>query len=406
MTGRSRSFSQWICQQIDRTALWCAVLAVCGMGHADAQLSVPSRQSETAPAVVNGAYLAQHLPRIHYHGGPFLRHPRIVTVTFAADRPDAVTLLERFGNAVTRTLWWRLVVAGYCATEGDCIGDGLPGLAVRVNDALSTEIRAVDISALLKRDARAGRFGTLDSNSLLLVYLPPGVNLSDAFARYCGAGPRGFHRALRLDGKSVPYAVIPRCGDLSETTTTASHELLEATANPDNPHRGFAFAQSSANLGFTSAGVEPVDACGLISGDFRQTNESGFIVQRAWSNVAASMGHDPCVPATAHLPFVALVPMQAAVPLVNAGDHALITLVAAADRPVGEWSVSAIDLSASQGGEPCTTVALDRTTIAPGHTASLSITRLVPRTTHVCVVGIVSKLDGRAYLWPLAVGQP
>ena len=129
-------------------------------------------------------------------------------------------------------------------------------------------------------------------------------------------------------------------------------------------------------------------------------------MQRAWSKVAASMVHDPCVPATAHLPFVALVPLQAAVPLVNVGDHALITLVAAADRPVAGWIVSASDLSASQGGEPCTTVALDRRAIAPGETANLSIIRLVPRTTRVCVVGIVSKLDGCAYLWPLAVGQP
>ena len=236
-------------------------------------------------------------------------------------------------------------------------------------------------------------------------------------ARYCGAGPRGFHRALRFDGKSVPYAVIPRCDDEAATTTTASHELLEATTNPDNPHRGFAFVRSEASLGFTAAGLEPVDACGLISignarqpnirqSNARQTIESGFVVQRAWSNSAASGGHDPCVPAPALRPYVALVPAQGAVPLRNAGEHATISLVAAADRAVTEWRVTAIDLASAQGGEPCVDVALDRSQVHPGETAKLTITRLDRPTQPLCVVGVVSTLDGYSYMWPLSVGQP
>ena len=432
----TRPFIQRARGQIGCALLVGALHATCSSAHADARLNAPAELPAPLPSAppletVNGAYVAQRLPRIQYQGGAFLRHPRIVTVTFAGDNSDFVSRLEQFGDRITRTPWWHLVAAGYCVGARDCIGDGQPGLAVQANDVLPPQIRAVDISALLERDARAGRFGPLDWNTLILVYLPPGVNLSDAFARYCGAGPHGFHRALRFDGRSVPYAVIPRCDDEAATTTTASHELLEATTNPDNPHRGFAFVRSEANLGFTAAGLEPVDACGLISrGDVqanaRQTNareteahrtiahrtnahrtmESGFVVQRAWSNIAASRGHDPCVPAATLRPYVALVPAQGAVPLRNAGEHATISLVAAADRPVAEWRVTAIDLASVQGGEPCVEVALDRTQVHPGETVRLTMTRLDQPTQRLCVVGLVSTLDGYSYMWPLAVGQP
>lgn len=383
------------------------MLAACGTAHvASVLLASPVAVARPPlPEMINGAFLAQHLPRIQYQGGPFLRYPRIVTVTFAGDSTQFASRLEQFGNSITRTNWWRAVVAGYCVNERDCIGDGQPGTAVRLSDVLPAQIRAVDISALLKGAARAGHLGTLDANSLLLVYLPPGVNLSDAFARYCGNGPHGFHRALRFDGKSVPYAVIPRCDDEAATTATASHELLEATTNPDNPKRGFAFLQSATNLGFTAAGVEPVDACGLIARDAPRTSDSGFVVQRAWSNRAASIGGNPCVPVAAERPYVALVPSAGVIPLTKPGEQANVSLVAASDRPVQAWRVTAIDLWASQGGEPCVALALDQAVVVPGQSVQLSITRLVPRTQRLCMVGIVSSLDGYSTMWPLAVGQ-
>jgi hypothetical protein len=46
-----------------------------------------------------------------------------------------------------------------------------------------------------------------------------------------------------------------------------------------------------------------------------RTLESGFVVQRAWSNRSASLGRDPCVPAQAGQSYIALVPRQATVRL-------------------------------------------------------------------------------------------
>src|SRR5213594_2683145 len=83
-------------------------------------------RSSTLRESTNGSLIARSLPRVVYRGGPFLRHPRIVTVTFKGDDPQLVSRLEQFGERITHTRWWREVTEGYCA-NGDCIGDGRPG---------------------------------------------------------------------------------------------------------------------------------------------------------------------------------------------------------------------------------------------------------------------------------------
>lgn len=133
-----------------------------------------------------------------------------------------------------------------------------------------------------------------------------------------------------------------------------------------------------------------------------RTLESGFVVQRAWSNRAASLGRDPCVPSRAGA-YVALVPRQPVVRLANKGDSATITLDAAADRPVPAWAVSALDLTGRQDGEGCVEVSLDKYVVAAGQTAKLTVTLRKRSARRLCVVGIVSRLGDQSYLWPVAV---
>lgn len=366
-------------------------------GQATPPSRVPSAEH------VNGTLLARHLPRVGYRGGPFVRRPRLVTITFAGDDPQIVARLERFANTIARTPWWRAVVAGYCASDGDCIGESRSSLAVRLGDTLSADVHAVDISALLRRYASAGRLGPLDSESLLLVYLPRGVMLRDAFvARYCRDGPRAFHRALAVGDTTVGYAVLPRCGGEAALTGSASHELLEMVTNPDASQPGFAFAPGSFTGGFTGAGREPMDPCGAIT-TRTETVAAGFVVRRAWSNRAASRGHDPCVPGEDDRPYVALVPQQPTVRLSSDGESVTLVLVAAADRPVPRWGVSAVDLTGAQEPVPSIEIALDRSVVAPGDTATLRITRRTGRPKALSFVGIVSTLGTDSFLWPVAV---
>src|SRR5262249_47801540 len=150
--------------------LLCATLAAWSAEPVHAP-HTPSSPPQALPpdATTNGTMIAQHLPRLVYRGGPFLRHPRIITITFSRGDPDVVSQLEQFGATITRTPWWRAVVEGYCAKEDDCIGEGQAGLAVRLDETLPTEVHGVEVAALLKRHAQAGRLGPLDPETLLLV---------------------------------------------------------------------------------------------------------------------------------------------------------------------------------------------------------------------------------------------
>jgi hypothetical protein len=354
-----------------------------------------------APNASTGELLASRLPRVDFRGGPFIRHPRIVTITFAGDDAELVSRLERFGESITRTSWWRTVSGGFCAKPNDCIGKGGASRAVRLDETLPAEIHAVELSALLRRHAIAGRFGRLDAESALLVYLPRGAGLKDAFARYCGDGPRAYHRALRYDENVIAYAVMPRCADEAALTGTASHELLEMATGPDTSRPGFAFASHGAAVGFAAAGNEVMDPCGLITRD-REVFADGFVVRRAWSNAAAALGHDPCVPAASDRPYVALMPERQAVRLINRGDSITVKLEAASDRPIEKWAVKAIDVTGWQQRDQFVDLALDRSEVAPGDSAALRITlRKVPSTR--LVVGIESIVDSQSYLWPLEV---
>jgi hypothetical protein len=358
----------------------------------------------TATRAETASFIAQRLPRIEDRGGPFLRHPRIVTITFEGDDAEIVSRLEQFGQQITHTPWWRAVTEGYCRLASDCIGEGRAGAPVRLKEALPEQVHAVDIAALLTREANRGRFDPLDPDTLLLVYLPAGVTLRDAFVpRYCAGGARAFHRALRFATRTIPYAVMPRCSGEAELTAAASHEIVEATTNPDPSRRGFAFAPSSLNLGFTAAGVEPVDPCGLITRDRHWMSESGFTVQRAWSNRAATRGNDPCVPATSERAYVALVPQQSTVRLTKLGESVQVTVQAASDRPVAAWGVAAIDMWGSRDHRQYLEVALDRSRVTAGETVTLTITLRQRPSQDICLVGLVSTLGETSYVWPVAV---
>jgi hypothetical protein len=339
-----------------------------------------------------------------YQGGPFLRHPRIVTITFQGEDPQLVTRLAQFGDKITRSDWWRTVTAGYCTKAGDCVGEGRPGLHVQLDEELPATINAAGVEALLEREVKARRFGPLDRDELLLVYLPKGVSLADAFVpRYCAGGPRAYHSALRSGRGKVPYAVLPRCGDEAELTSVASHEILEATTNPDPSSRGFAFVQDSSTLGFTAAGREPVDPCGLLTMDGHRALADGFVVQRAWSNNAASLGRDPCVPSSGRRPYLALVPRQSTIRLAQEGQSITVTLEAAAEHSVPAWAVSAFDLTGYQDQKKYVDLSLDKSRVATGETASLTITLRQRGAKRLCIVGIVSTLGTHSYMWPLAV---
>jgi hypothetical protein len=348
--------------------------------------------------------IAQRLPRVVYRGGPFLRHPEITTVTFQGDEPQIVTRLEEFGRHIGGSAWWRAVTAGYCGAPDDCIGDGRAGRPVRLARPLPSRVRDVDVERWIAEEAKAGALSGLTREPLVLVYLPPGVTLTDAFhAEYCGGAPRAYHRLLRAGSVAFPYAVIPRCRGEAETTATASHEIVEAATNPDPDHPGFRIEPGPAKIAFRLRGAEPVDPCGLLTLDTHRAVDAGFTVQRAWSNGAAEKGTDPCAPSATDRPYVALVPRQPVVRLARPGETATVVLDAASDRVVPSWNVSARNLSAPPDGDAYLEVRLDRSDVRSGDTVVLTLRVLRAPPREIAVIGLVSRLGAESSLWPLAV---
>jgi hypothetical protein len=360
--------------------------------------------SATAEAARHPRLIAERLPRVVHRGGPFLRRPEITTVTFVGDDPQTVARLERFGGRIGRTAWWREVTEGYCRANDDCIRAGRAGRAIRLARRLPPRVRDVEVERWIADEARAGALAELGADALVLVYLPRGVALSDAFHdAYCAPGPRAYHRMMRTTGASFPYAVIPRCRDEAETTATASHEILEAATNPDPGRPGFGLEGGAATVAFRLRGAEPVDPCGLLTMDSHRAHAAGFLVQRAWSNAAAARGADPCVPAPSGRPYVALVPRQAVVRLAEPGTSASIVLDAVADGVVPAWRVSTRNLSADDDAEPFLDIGIDRTEVRRGEQVTLTVRRLGVPARPMAVIGLVSHQGGRRSLWPLAV---
>lgn len=392
------------------TGIACSLVVVLGgcrsRAERGARLDAPVGRTWTTPPLdaVDGGPASQKLPRVIYQGGPFLRNPRLVTITFRADDPSTADRLEKFGDVITATPWWREVVDAYCVKDADCIGEGSSQAHVRLDEHLPSSVRDTDVDAVLERAIASGRVDVNAKDSLLLVYLPPGVTLSDAYvSKYCAGGPRAFHRALAHDKRRVPYAVIPRCGDIDDTTNVGSHELVEAVTNPDPTRRGFAFEGGAASQAFVSAGLEPVDPCGLVTRDRHRTAESGFVVQRAWSNRAASLGRDPCVPAPPLTPYRALVPEAATVRLSKDGDETTMSFEAVADGEVAPWAVSAVDLTGEQNGTRYVEVTLDRATVTSGERGALKVKRLRKGDSPLVIVGLVSRDESGDRIWPVAV---
>jgi hypothetical protein len=353
----------------------------------------------------SGAAIAERLPVVAHRGGPVVTRPTVATLTFAGDDPARVSRLEAFGRWVGGSAWWRAVTAGYCVGP-ECIRPARPGPTLRLDRRLNAVVRDVDVERLLEEEASRAP-SRLGPDTVLLVYLPRGVRLHDAaHARYCGGGPRAFHRMLQAGGRSFPFAVVAACGDDDEATATASHELLEAVTNPDPGRPGFRLPPGSHALAFAASGAEPADPCALLNLDRHRTREHGFLLQRAWSNAAAARGQDPCVPAVEERPYVALVPRRPVLALARDTRSATLEVAASADRPHGGWEVAAIDLGARGGRPPTLEARLDRSRVAPGDVAVLTVAAAGLRPGETGVVGLVSRVAGHEHVWPVAVTLP
>jgi hypothetical protein len=254
-----------------------------------------------------GSYPAPHpsMPLIPRNGGAVLHDPSIVTVTFAGDAMEAK--LQAFGDQVGGLKWWSTVHDGYGVGPATSAGH------VTIPVAPPARMTDGDVQAWLAARVGDGTLPAPTDQSIYLLYYPQATTItfddSSGSAASCQVF-LGYHSTISVAaaGRTVPvaYAVINRCrGDLDEATSTASHELTEASTDPhpiDDSTAGYVTLKDNA---WTGLGGENADMCAGVTG----VTEAGWALTRVWNNVTAAAGDQPCVP----------VPDTGGVPYFNAG---------------------------------------------------------------------------------------
>jgi hypothetical protein len=205
----------------------------------------------------------------------------------------------------------------------------------------------------------------------------------------------GYHQDVRIKGVSVAYAVIPQCATFGPltgvdvVTGTPSHELVEAATDPypiskpayasvDQDHLSWSFALGAGGVG---------DMCAQYDSSFYKDSEIGYVVQRSWSNAAATAGKEPCVPVPS-----SEVPYFNASPRLTDNVSLTIGLTKGITVPVGKSKTMELDLFSSAatsgpmtvtissfagggaGSTPPVELALDKSSGVNGDKISVTVT--------------------------------
>ena len=170
---------------------------------------------------------------------------------------------------------------------------------------------------------------------------------------------------------TVQYALVPRCGTEEITTVATSHELIEASTDP---HVGSGTAYYMQDQLWSLEGGEVGDLC-VTEDNSDEYQESGFSVQRSWSNIAAKASHDPCVPAPAGDIYFNVAPSHRAVRRKSRReeDHRAHRILGCATP---NWTISGVDYAQEYEGTQTLQFDFDKTIVNNGTKVNMTITVL------------------------------
>jgi hypothetical protein len=397
-----------------------------GAGDAGDASDAPVEAAPTYPASTPNPPLVQN------SGGAVVTTPRIVPVFFTGE-PQASILTDAITKYTTSSAW-------HAAVSEYGVGAAMVAPAVNVTTALPSPMTSDDLGAWLGGQLYDGTstasWGPVDAatiaSTVFVLFPPDGVTVYAP--GYDGTGgqdptlcgprpwdPTGWHwQTVPAIGPSAPvvFAVVGRCSYdatpvLDRMTATISHELAEATTDP-TPITAPAYADVDDAHAFWSyyvtGGGEIGDLCGQDASQLFAPADVGYMVQRVWSNAAASAGHDPCVPAAgpAYFDVSADMPdtfydsfVQAYVGGVSipAGGSRTIDVRLLSDGPTDPWSLTALDPYAAPGGSSLLELTLDGATGQNGDVRHLTIKPLVSGHGSTTLYEIDSTLHGVTHCW-------
>ncbi|MEO8878222.1 MAG: hypothetical protein ABI461_21695 [Polyangiaceae bacterium] len=360
-------------------------------------------------------------PQLTSSGGPVLRDPRIVPITYVGD--TLADQIEDFSGSIGCTDYWRQTTAEYGVNQAQML------TPVRLTTEAPATISDSTIRTFISGqiNAKATGFFNTSTEVLYVFYFPSTTTIELQGATSCSQSSQsfgGYHDSFVMPGgKQIAYAVVARCGgdDMDAVTAAATHELIEATTdpyplsatnsaylNPDDAHIVYAFF----------GGGEAGDLCEFNRDADYIPSDYPFTVQRTWSNRSILAGHDPCVPAPS-TPFVAGIPDQpdnVGVQYLGNGTTRGISIPMGGTRTVDvhfhsddpattTWTISANDASKYLEGTTHLTLGLDSTTAHVGQVVHLSITRDSAGAFGAEPFSIRSTVNGNTSSWYGVVGD-
>lgn len=324
-------------------------------------------------------------PRLLSSGGPVLSRPSIIAVSFSNDDAATVASADTFVTTLGGTAYWPAVTGEYG------VGAVTVGAPVHLVEAAPASIDDAAIKTWLqgKLNGTHPEFGTPGGNSLYVLFYPATTTITLGGAASCQVFG-GYHESTAVGATEVAYAVLPRCtrpGEavLDTLTGSASHEIIEAATDPYPNVNGAYQSVDQGHLGWQVLLLgESGDLCAQDPASFYRPSGYAYVVQRAWSNVAAMAGHDPCQPSLPGEVYFTSVPVENdTVSISNqgfttttrgnripVGTSKAVELDLFSDAASAAWSVSASDL-----GTNTLSFAFSRNYGGNGDKLTLTITR-------------------------------
>jgi hypothetical protein len=279
------------------------------------------------------------LPQVTSQGGPIMAHPQVVPMFFNDDLDT--TTLTSFSRWIVTSDWLGEVGTEYGVGSGSVLG------TVQLAMAAPTSITDAQVIDMVYQGLAAGSLprpgdGKL-GDVLYVLYFPSRTRVTAGTQTSC-VDFGGYHSSARRDGVELSYAVIADCsgGNLGLSSAeyrelVMSHELIEAATDP-LPGNHPAYALSDPTSPWGAIGGEVGDLC-ETSGQ-RIWRDSGYVVQRSWSNLAAASG-DPCVPVPAGSTYYNLKVNGRFPPRIPAGGHQTLQIAGWSTGKVLDWTLQA-----------------------------------------------------------------
>lgn len=257
-------------------------------------------------------------PKVTNAGGGVLKTPKLVAVFFQNDDATSISTYGQFYTDLGGSAWWG-ALAEYGIGAPTVVKITLPVTApTALDDTANEQGSNTQLETYLLEQITSGALPATDDNTEYVLNFPSGTSITQDGSTACTPGSfDGYHSDMTDDSNHlIAYAVVPRCPaqgglDVAQTlTSTASHEVIEAATDPWPDYEPGWAQDDNSHLFWDEAndGSEIGDMCENDPEAYYQFSDLPFVVQRFWSNAAATAGHDPCVPALPGETFFAAVP--------------------------------------------------------------------------------------------------